>query len=192
MRRTAWVVTAAVTVVVVLGGARIMSSHGNGYADIDIRNAINEGRIDGPRFRVSGRGIVWGAAPPTAPANPLASTVIRNAEEGRAAVREHIEKGADWIKLFPAGGYSFTPEGKDVYEVTYPLPVLQAIIDETHKLGHKAGCHVYGGEGQRNAIVAGCDTIEHGFGLDQEQVNLMVSKNLAYDPTLIRYTEPYM
>jgi len=172
--------------------ARDMSSHGNGYADIDIRNAINEGRIDGPRFRVSGRGIVWGAAPPTAPANPLASTVIRNAEEGRAAVREHIEKGADWIKLFPAGGDSFTPEGKDVYEVTYPLPVLQAIIDETHKLGHKAGCHVYGGEGQRNAIVAGCDTIEHGFGLDQEQVNLMVSKNLAYDPTLIRYTEPYM
>ena len=47
--------------------------------------------------------------------------------------------------------------------VTYPLPVLQALIDETHKLGKKAGCHVYGGEGQKNAIIAGCDTIEHAF-----------------------------
>ena len=43
--------------------ARDMSSHGNGYGDVDIRNAINEGRIDGPRYQVSGRGIVWGAAP---------------------------------------------------------------------------------------------------------------------------------
>src|SRR5207302_7725915 len=44
--------------------ARDMSSHGNGYADIDIRNAINEGRIDGPRYQVSGRGIVWSGTPP--------------------------------------------------------------------------------------------------------------------------------
>jgi imidazolonepropionase-like amidohydrolase len=76
--------------------------------------------------------------------------------------------------------------------VTYPLPVLQALIDETHRLGRKAGCHVYGGEGQKNAIIAGCDTIEHGFGLNQEQVNMMVEKGLYYDPTLVRYTEPYM
>jgi imidazolonepropionase-like amidohydrolase len=78
------------------------------------------------------------------------------------------------------------------YQVTYPLPVLQALIDETHRLGRKAGCHVYGGEGQRNAIVAGCDTIEHGFGLDQEQADMMVARHLFYDPTLVRYTEPYM
>jgi imidazolonepropionase-like amidohydrolase len=70
--------------------------------------------------------------------------------------------------------------------------VLHALIDETHRLGHKAGCHVYGGEGQKNAIVAGCDTIEHGFGLNQEQVNMMVAKKLYYDPTVVRYTEPYM
>jgi imidazolonepropionase-like amidohydrolase len=118
--------------------------------------------------------------------------VVRSAEEGRAAVREEVSHGADWIKLYPAGAYSFTRDGKDQYVVTYPLPVLQAIIDETHKLGKKSGCHVYGGEGQRNAIVAGCDTIEHGFGLDQEQVNMMVSKKLYYEPTLVRYTEPYM
>ena len=173
--------------------ARDMSSHGNGYADVDIRNAINEGRIDGPRYQVSGRGIVWGGATPTsAPVNPLASTVIRSIEEARAAVREHIERGADWIKLFPAGAYSFTATGEAEYVVTYPMPVLQALIDETHRLGHKAGCHVYGGEGQKNAIIAGCDTIEHAFGLNQEQANMMVQKGLYYDPTLVRYTEPYM
>src|ERR1700722_616489 len=174
--------------------ARDMTTHGNGYGDIAIRNAINEGRIDGPRYQVSTRGIVWGDKPanPAAPDNPLASAVVRNAEEGRAAVRDQIAHGADWIKLYPAGAYSFSPTGEAQYVVTYPLPVLQAIIDETHRLGKKADCHVYGGEGQKNAIVAGCDTIEHAFGLDQQQANMIVAKGLYYDPTLQRYIEPYM
>src|SRR5215467_1262224 len=172
--------------------ARDMSSHGNGYGDVDIRNAINEGRIDGPRFRVSGRGIVWGATPATAPANPLASIVVRSVEEARAAVREHVEHGVDWIKLFPGGAYSFAANGEPQYVTTYPLPVLQALIDETHRLGHKAGCHVFGGEGLKNAITAGCDTVEHAFGLTQAQANTIVQKGLYYDPTLARYTIPLM
>ena len=173
--------------------ARDMSSHGNGYADVDIRNAINEGRIDGPRYQVSGRGIVWGGTTPAnAPVNPLASVAVRTVEEARAAVREHVDHGVDWIKLFPTGAYSFTATGEAQYQLMYPMPVLQALIDEAHRLGHKTACHVYGGEGQRNAIIAGCDTIEHAFGLDQEQANIMVEKGLYYDPTIVRYTEPYM
>ena len=174
--------------------ARDMSSHGNGYGDIEIRDAINQGRIDGPRYQVSTLGIVWGASPrnPTVPDNPLASTVVRSVEEARAAVREQIAHGADWIKLYPTGGYSFTATGKAQYELTYPLPVLQALIDEAHRLGKKTACHVLGGEGQRNSIIAGCDTIEHAFDLDQEQANMMVAKGLYYDPTLQRYIEPYM
>ncbi len=171
--------------------ARDMSSHGNGYGDVEIRNAINEGRIDGPRYQVATRGIVWGTGA-AAPDNPLAAAVVRSVEEARAAVREQIGRGADWIKLYPAGGYSFSAGGVDQYQVTYPLAVLQALIDETHRLGKKAGCHVYGGEGQKNAIVAGCDTIEHGFGLNQEQIDMMAAKGLYYDPTLVRYMEPYM
>jgi len=174
--------------------ARDMSSHGNGYADIAMRDAIKEGRIDGPRYQVSGRGIAWGATPanPQAPDNPLASTVVRSVDEARAAVRDHVEHGVDWIKLFPTGAYSFTPTGEARYVLTYPMPVLQALIDETHRLGKKAACHVLGGEGQKNAIIAGCDTIEHAYGLDQEQANMMVAKGLFYDPTLQRYIEPYM
>jgi imidazolonepropionase-like amidohydrolase len=174
--------------------ARDMTSHGNGYGDVAIRNAINEGRIDGPRYQVSTLGLVWGSKPkdPAVPENPLAAAVVRSAEDARAAVRDQVAHGADWIKLYPAGAYSFNAAGKDEYEVTYPLPVLQAAIDEAHRLGKKTGCHNYGGEGLKNAIVAGCDTIEHGFGLDQEEVNMMVAKGLYFDPTLVRYTEPYM
>jgi imidazolonepropionase-like amidohydrolase len=179
--------------------ARDMSTHGNGYGDVAIRDAINQGRIDGPRYQVSTRGIVWGAAPAnppssksTPPDNPLASAVVRSVDEARAAVREQISRGADWIKLFPTGAYSFTAEGVAQYQLTYPMPVLQALIDETHRLGKKAACHVYGGEGQKNAILAGCDTIEHAFGLNQEQANMMVQKGLYYDPTFVRYLEPYM
>jgi imidazolonepropionase-like amidohydrolase len=174
--------------------ARDMSTHGNGYGDVAIRDAINQGRIDGPRYQVSTLGIVWSAKPrdPAKPDNPLASTVVRSVEEARAAVREQIAHGADWIKLFPTGGYSFTPTGKVNYELTYPMPVLQALIDETHRLGKKTGCHVYGGEGERNSILAGCDTIEHAFDLDQEQANMIVQKGLFYEPTFQRYIEPYM
>jgi imidazolonepropionase-like amidohydrolase len=173
---------------------RDMSSHGNGYGDVALRDAIDEGRIDGPRYQVSTRGIVWSAKPanPGAPDNPLDGEVVRSVEEARAAVRTQIDGGADWIKLYPTGDYSFTASGEATYRLTYPMPVLQALIDETHVRGKKAACHVMGGEGQKNAIIAGCDTIEHAFGLDREQANMMVQKGLDYDPTFVRYLEPYM
>jgi imidazolonepropionase-like amidohydrolase len=170
---------------------RDMSSHGNGYADVDIRNAIDRGLIDGPRQQVSTRGIVWGA-PGSPPGEPLASAVVHDEAEARAAVRDQIEHGADWIKLFPGGAYSFTASGEAQYVTTYPLPVLQALIDETHRLGHKTACHVFGGDGLKNAIAAGCDTVEHAFALDPELARQMVAKGLFYDPTLQRYLEPYM
>jgi imidazolonepropionase-like amidohydrolase len=174
--------------------ARDMSSHGNGYADVDIRDAINRGDIDGPRFQVSGRGIRWSAEPPNpkAPDNPLADTVIRSLEEGRAAVRDAAAHGVDWIKLYPGGAYSFGPNGEDRYVTTYPLPVLQALIEETHKLGKRAACHVFGGDGLQFSITAGCDTVEHGYALTQAQIDEMVKKKLDFDPTLARYNAPFM
>src|SRR5215813_4105061 len=157
--------------------ARDMSSHGNGYGDVDIRNAIKEGRLDGPRFQVSGRGIVWDGEPGT-PVNPLASNRVKTVEDAQAAVREHVEHGVDWIKLFPGGAYKFRPDGQVDYVTTFPQPVLQALIDEAHRLGKKTGCHVFGGEGLQNTIAAGCDTVEHAFGLTQDQADLIVSKKL--------------
>ena len=129
---------------------------------------------------------------PSARVDPLTSIVVRTPEEARAAVREHVDHRVDWIKLYPTGGYSFTPAGEAQYVLMYPLAVLQALIDETHRLGKKAACHSFGGEGLQNSITAGCDVVEHGYGLTQAQLDTMVQKGLAYDPTLVRYTEPYM
>ena len=174
--------------------ARDMGSHSNGYADVDIRDAINDGEIDGPRFQVAGRGIVWGAQPPApgSTPNPRSAIVVRSAEEGRVAVREHVAKGVDHIKLYPGGAYSFSPTGEVQFVTQYPLAVLTAIIDETHKSGRKTGCHVFGGEGLQNAITAGCDTIEHGYGLTQPLLDQMVAKGIAYDVTFARYSSGYM
>ena len=174
--------------------ARDMSSHTNGYADVELRDAINMGDVDGPRLQVAGRGIRWSASPanPAAPDDPMAGTVVRSVEEGRAAVRDHVAHGVDWIKLYPTGAYSFAASGEAQYVLTYPQPVLQAIIEETHRLGKKAACHAFGGEGLQFAINTGCDTIEHGYGLSQAQLDQMVQKKLDFDPTLARYTAPYM
>ena len=172
--------------------ARDMSSHGNGYGDVEIRNAINEGRhrraalsgVDAGHRLGNGRArlrtIRWQrrwCARRRRLARRCGSR-LRTARIGSSCIRRAAIRSA--------------PTGEDQYQVTYPLAVLQALIDETHRLGKKAGCHVYGGEGQKNAIVAGCDTIEHGFGLNQEQIDMMVAKGLYYDPTLVRYMEPYM
>lgn len=174
--------------------ARDMASHSNGYADIDIRNAINDGEMDGPRFQVAGRGIVWGAQPAAAGStpNPRSAIVVRSAEEGRAAVREHVEKGVDHLKLYPGGAYSFSATGEPQFQTAYPLAVLQAITDEAHRLNKKTGCHVFGGEGLQNAITAHCDTIEHGYGLTQPQLDQMAANGIAYDVTFARYSSPYM
>ena len=66
------------------------------------------------------------------------------------------------------------------------------MIDEAHRHGKRTGCHSFGGEGLRNSVIHGCDSIEHGYSLTQELCTMMAQKGLYYDPTLVRYTEPYM
>jgi imidazolonepropionase-like amidohydrolase len=173
---------------------RDMDSHANGFQDVELKNAINRGTIDGPRMLVSGRRIVWGGTPPKpgVPEDTLAPLVVRSAEEGRAAVREVLKHGAEHVKLAPTGGYTFDATGEPQYVVTYPSDVLKAIIDEAHRLGKRVGCHSFGGEGLRNTVLHGCDSVEHGYSLTQELCNMMAQKGLYYDPTLVRYTEPYM
>src|ERR1700752_3561290 len=94
---------------------RDMSSHDNGYADVDVRNAIDRGLIEGPRAQVSTRGIAWRAPGAAAENNPLGRAMVSNVDEARAAVRDQIEHGADWIKLSPGGAYSFTASGEPQY-----------------------------------------------------------------------------
>ena len=165
-----------------------MTSHGNGYQDVELRDMINRGIIIGPRVQVSGRGIVWGGPTPGPKEKPdpelLNSIVVHSVEEARAAVRFEVDHGVDHIKLYPVGGYKFTPTGELQFEMTYPLEVMQAMDDEAQRLGVKTGSHAYGGEGLQNAITAGHagDSIEHGQGLTQEMCNTMAQKGLFYSP----------
>jgi imidazolonepropionase-like amidohydrolase len=173
-----------------------MTSHGNGYQDVTLRDMINMGVVIGPRTQVSGRGIVWGGSTPSPNEKPdpglLNAIVIHSAEEGRAAVRFEIAHGVDHIKLYPAGGYKFSPTGELQVEEMYPLEVMKALDDEADHLGVKTGSHAYGGAGLQNAITAGHagDSIEHGQGLTQEMCNTMAEKKLFYSPTILEYVQP--
>ena len=170
---------------------RDCGTHGEGYGDVDIRNAINRGLFDGPRMQVSTRGI--GAAGTSYIGMPginltAGNVGIRGVEEARQAVREQIHYGADWIKVFPVAGWSFSPTGEIFFEPTFTLDELKALVDEAHRHNRRLAAHAYGGEGLRNAIIAGVDTIEHGQGLDDTMIEMMVQKGLYYDPTGIRYS----
>jgi imidazolonepropionase-like amidohydrolase len=173
-----------------------MTSHGNGYQDVTLRDMINIGVVIGPRVQVSGRGIVWGGPTPSANEKPdpglLNAIVVHSVEEARAAVRFEVEHGVDHIKLYPAGGYKFSPTGELQVEETYPLEVMQALDDEARRLGVRTGSHAYGGAGLQNAITAGHagDSIEHGQGLTQEMCNTMAQKGLFYSPTILEYNQP--
>ena len=172
---------------------RDLTTHGNGYGDVDIRNAFNQGLFDGPRMQVSTRGIVAAGSDYLGVPGitlPGASREIHGVEDARESVREELHYGADWIKTYPVAGWSFNSAGDLFFDPTYTLPEMQAIVDEAHRHHHKLAAHAYGGEGLRNAIIAGVDTIEHGQGLDDSMVNMMVEKGLYYDPTGIRYTLP--
>ncbi len=174
---------------------RDMGSHGNGFQDVELRDAINHGYVEGPRMLVSGRRLGWGGDEPTFEAsdNELGDIVVRSAEKGPAAVRQALTAGSEHIKLSTSRGYTFDENGKLHYgSPVWPLGVLQAVIDETHKQGYRAGCHSLGGQGLTDAITAGCDSIEHGYSLTQEHCSMMAEKGLFFDPTIVRYTEPYM
>jgi imidazolonepropionase-like amidohydrolase len=171
-----------------------MTSHGNGYQDVTLRDMVNLGVVIGPRLQVSGRGIVWGGPTPSPNEKPdpdlLNPIVVHSAEEGRAAVRFEVDHGVDHIKLYPVGNYNFSPTGELKFQMTYPLEVMQAMDDEAERLGVRTGAHAYGGEGLQNAITAGHagDSIEHGQGLTQEMCNTMAEKGLFYSPTILRYS----
>ncbi|HWF37432.1 MAG TPA: amidohydrolase family protein [Candidatus Acidoferrales bacterium] len=172
---------------------RDLSSHGNGYGDVDIRNAFNKGLFDGPRMQVASKGIMatgsdyLGASESTFPS---AAREIHGVEDAREAIREELHYGVDWIKVYPVAGWSFSPTGELFFDPTYTMDDLQAMVDEAHRHHHKLAAHAYGGEGLRNSIIAGVDTIEHGQGLDESMVNMMIEKGLYYDPTGVRYTLP--
>src|SRR5437879_9918058 len=106
----------------------------------------------------------------------------------RQAVREQIQYGADWIKFQSTADYEFEPDGALNSDPTFTKEEVFAIVDEAHRHGKKAACHAFGGEGLRNCVEAGADTIEHAIELDEATADQMQEKRIYLELTAYHYS----
>src|SRR6202790_2982087 len=146
--------------------ARDLSS--GGTADVDLRNAINEGLIPGPRMRVATEGIRGSIA------GPRYFHLVDSPWEGRKQVRVQLKNGADFIKIYAAGIRANKEMGYGAPTMT--LEEEQAIVDEAHRQGVRVACTAHAGIAVRQSIVAGCDSIELNTDIDEESVRMVVEK----------------
>jgi imidazolonepropionase-like amidohydrolase len=162
---------------------RDLGTEGAGYADVGLRQAIDQGISEGPRMLVATRAIVATGAYGPKIADP--DFAARGAEEADGpalvvAVRHQISAGADWVKLY--GDYRWRPG--EPSRATFSLEEMQAAVAAAHSAGRKVAVHAGTPEGMRRAILAGADTIEHGDEGNAEIFRLMKAHGTAYCPTL--------
>jgi imidazolonepropionase-like amidohydrolase len=171
---------------------RDLKTLGAMYSDVDLRNAIDRGVVTGPRLQVATRGIqatggfIMRGYSPEVPL-PNALQVVDSPWAGREAVRDQVAHDADLIKVYAAYDFHFTSDGKLVSPPTFTADEVNAIVDEAHKKGRKVSCHAFAGEGLRNCLNAGVESIEHGAELDDGDITLMVQKGIYLVPTLYHY-----
>jgi imidazolonepropionase-like amidohydrolase len=174
---------------------RDVETEGAGYADIEIKQAIEEGTIPGPRIFGATRGIsstggynLEGYAPEIT--MPKGVQIIDGPVEARKAAREQLDHGADWLKVYMTHRSWLDKQGKLVSQPTLTVEELKAIVDEAHGWGKKVACHAYNGIGMQRALDGGCDSIEHGLDLSDAQIEQMARQGTWYCPTLsVYYTE---
>jgi len=186
---------------------RDLGTEGAGYADLSVRQAIDEGRVPGPRLQVATLAIVatasygpgpLGFAPEFVP--PKGAQEATGVAQVVHAVREQVGHGADWVKVY--ADYRRGPGGAAV--PTFSIEELTALVDEARSAGRSVAAHAATAEGMRRATLAGVQTIEHGYGGTEEVFRLMAEKGVAFFPTLTaeeayseyfqgyeRGTEPY-
>jgi imidazolonepropionase-like amidohydrolase len=168
---------------------RDLETEGAMYADVDVKKAIANGVIEGPRLFVATRSLdVTGAYPLLGYSwelhMPHGVQVADGVDECRKAVREQIQFGADWIKVYADRSYYFEPDGSLHSILTFAPDELRAICDEARKLHRKVAAHAIGREGIENALTCGCTSIEHGDGFDDELLALAKQKGAWWCPTL--------
>ena len=171
---------------------RDLKTLGAMYSDVDLRNAIDRGIVTGPRLQVATRGIqatggfIMRGFSPEVPL-PSALQVVDSPWAAREAVRDQVAHDADWIKVYSAYDFHFTSDGKLVSPPTFTAEEVNAIVDEAHKKGRKVSCHAFAGEGVRNCLNAGVESLEHGADLDDGDIKIMVQKGIYLVPTLYHY-----
>lgn len=168
---------------------RDIETEGAGYADVDVKKAINAGVIPGPRMQVATRAMdVTGAYPLLGYAPnvsvPHGVQVVDGADAARKTVREQISHGADWIKVYSDRSYRVREDGLLDDIPTFTLEELKAIVDEAHRERHKVASHAMALYGVHNSIEAGVDSIEHGNYIADEDMKAMVAHGTFYVPTI--------
>jgi len=174
-----------------------MDSRG-GFGTVELRNAINEGLVRGPRMQVVGQSLNQRASGPYP--NPGPGFYSGYTEEkningpwlARAAVRESKLHGTDWVKIYTTQDFvaedlnEFKPDGSLVASPSLTFEEVQAIVDEAHRLGLKVACHTYGGEGMRSCINAGVDLSMHVTEIykDDALINTLIQKKLPIMVTI--------
>jgi len=166
---------------------RDLGTEGADYADVSVKRAIEEGMIAGPRLFVATRAIVAEGSYGPAIRNyrpdldlPQGGQEASGVDGITRAVREQAARGADWIKLY--ADYRIGPGGEA--EPTFSLEELKAAVETAHSIGRPVAVHATTTEGMRRAVLAGVDTIEHGYGGTQEIFAMMAARGIAYLPTL--------
>ena len=171
---------------------RDVETEGAGYADVGLKQAIEAGYVVGPRMYVSTRAISsTGGYEPNgySPERdiPAGAQLVDGPVEARKAAREQLSYGADWIKVYMNHRSWVDAKGRLVSQPTLTLDELKAIVDEAHGWGRKVACHAYNGIGMRRALDGGCDSIEHGLDLTDEDVAQMVKQGTWLCPTMMPY-----
>jgi imidazolonepropionase-like amidohydrolase len=168
---------------------RDLETEGAMYTDVDLKKAVNNGVIEGPRMVVSTRAMsVTGGYGPSGYAPevtyPMGVQIVDGVENGRKAVREQIAHGADWIKVYADRSYFLDKNGTLSSIPTFTLDEMKAIVDEAHRLRHKVAAHAMARPGISNALNAGVDSIEHGVSIPDDLIDIMVAKGVYLCPTL--------
>jgi imidazolonepropionase-like amidohydrolase len=169
---------------------RDVETEGAMYADVDVKKAIQNGEVPGPRMQVATRAMTPTGMYPLLGYSwelklPTGVQYVDGVEGARKAVREQIMYGADWIKYYSDRGYHFESDGVLHSMVNFTDDEAKAIVDETHRLGKKVAAHAIGSDGIAAALRAGADTIEHGDGLTEPLMNEMVKKGAVWIPTVM-------
>jgi imidazolonepropionase-like amidohydrolase len=168
---------------------RDLETEGAMYADVDVKTAIANGEVPGPRMQVATRamtptgmypllGYSWELKVPTG------VQYVDGVDGARRAVREQVMYGADWIKYYSDRRYHFEADGVLHSMVNFTDEEAKTIVDEAHRLGKKVAAHAIGSDGIAAALRAGVDTIEHGDGLTDALMDEMAKKGVYWVPTI--------
>lgn len=169
---------------------RDLETEGAMYADVDLKKAIVNGLIPGPRMFVSTRAI--NTTGHYAISNkeyswelhmPKGIQEVTGADEARRATREQISYGADWIKIYADRAYYRLPDGSFRSYANFTKEEITAVADETIQSGKFLAAHAVTRDGILYSLNAGARTIEHGFAMDEECMDLMIKKNAYWCPT---------